>query len=57
MRHVLACLVIALLAVPPIRAAENAKPNVIFILADDLGYGDVRCYNPERGKIPTPHID
>jgi arylsulfatase A-like enzyme len=37
------------------RGAE--KPNVVLILADDLGYGDVRCYNPERGKIATPHID
>ncbi len=34
-----------------------AKPNVLIILADDLGYGDVRCYNPERGKIATPHLD
>ena len=33
------------------------KPNVLLILADDLGYGDVHCYNPERGKIPTPHMD
>lgn len=35
-------------------AAE--KPNIIFILADDLGYGDVRCFNPE-GKIATPQLD
>jgi len=34
-----------------------AKPNIIVFLADDLGYGDVPCYNPQRGKIPTPHID
>ena len=27
------------------------------VYADDLGYGDVSCYNPERGKIQTPHID
>ena len=33
------------------------KPNILIILADDLGYGDVQCYNRERGKIPTPHID
>ncbi|MEX2113805.1 MAG: arylsulfatase [Pirellulales bacterium] len=39
-------------------AAEPPKrPNVLLILADDLGYGDVQCYNPKRGKIPTPHID
>jgi arylsulfatase A-like enzyme len=31
-------------------------PNILLILADDLGYGDVRCYN-ERSKVPTPHID
>ena len=31
-------------------------PNIVFILADDLGYGDLVCYNPES-KIPTPHLD
>ena len=32
------------------------KPNIIFILADDMGYGDVGCYNA-GSKIPTPHMD
>ena len=32
-------------------------PNIVLIYADDLGFGDVQCYNPTRGKIPTPHID
>jgi arylsulfatase A len=38
-------------------AAGAGKPNIVILYADDLGYGDVQCYNPERGKIPTPHID
>ncbi len=37
-------------------AADTARPNMVFILCDDLGYGDVRCLN-EAGKIATPHLD
>ncbi len=36
--------------------AEPSKPNVLLILADDLGYGDVGCYN-DQSKVPTPNLD
>ncbi len=34
---------------------ESAKPNIIFIMADDLGYGDLGCYG--QSEIQTPNID
>lgn len=35
---------------------KSKKPNIIFILADDLGYGNLRSYN-KNSPIPTPNID
>lgn len=58
MKHTLTLLVGLLLAtLANLHAAESPKSNIVILYADDLGYGDVQCYNPERGKIPTPHID
>ena len=37
-------------------AQVSEKPNIIYILADDLGYGDIQYLNP-NSKIPTPNID
>jgi arylsulfatase A len=36
--------------------ALAAKPNIVILYADDLGYGDLGCYNPDS-KIPTPNLD
>ena len=52
----------ALTAMTPIRASAaevspEGKPNVVFILADDMGYGDVKSFGRERCQIATPHLD
>ena len=49
----LSVLVVALFP-PVVRSAD--KPNIVYVLCDDLGYGDVRCLNPD-GKIATPNMD
>ena len=37
------------------KIADSAKPNIVFILADDLGYGDLSCYGQQ--KFLTPNLD
>src|SRR5437868_2159876 len=47
---------LALLVTATPALAQAARPNIVFILADDLGIGDLGCYNKDS-KIPTPHTD
>jgi len=56
MKHILT-LILAFIAIPlqSSRAAASAKPNIIFILADDLGLDGVSCYGADNRK--TPNID
>ncbi|MDR1723096.1 MAG: arylsulfatase [Tannerella sp.] len=46
---------IGVLAASTLNAQQSRKPNIIYILADDLGYGELGCYG--QTKIETPNID
>src|SRR5262249_13404854 len=54
MKALSSCLCLLLVAVS-VRAADR-PPNIVVILADDMGYGDPACYNKDS-KIPTPNMD
>ncbi|MEQ1860988.1 MAG: arylsulfatase [Chthoniobacteraceae bacterium] len=63
MKRSLDLLIATLLSAAPgaLHAADSpatpaGKPNIVVILADDLGYGDVGCYNSES-KVATPNLD
>jgi len=47
----------ALLSVFTASIAVAAKPNIVYLICDDLGYGDIHCLAPETSKIATPCAD
>ena len=55
LRRVSRLILASFLGVLPAGAALPEKPNILFILADDLGYGELGCYG--QPKIRTPHLD
>lgn len=46
----------AAMAAPLALRSAARRPNIVYILADDLGWGDLRCYNPDS-RVATPNLD
>jgi len=59
MIRILLCVGVLHLTSAPLTAGDGdaaARPNIVFVLADDMGYGDASCFN-KNSKIKTVHLD
>jgi hypothetical protein len=54
LRKIAAALAVAVVAVAYSTASEPAKPNIVIILCDDMGFSDLGCYG---GEMATPNLD
>ena len=53
---IIVSLLLAVWIIPGCNQDKETYPNIIYILADDMGFGDVSCLNPDS-KISTPNLD
>lgn len=49
-------IIVGFVSCKSLNAQKQSKPNIVYILADDMGYGDLSALNPESGS-QTPHMD
>jgi hypothetical protein len=50
----LTTLVLPVICSQPANAEADGRPNIILIMADDMGFSDIGCYG---GEVRTPHLD
>ena len=60
-KWILCLIIVNLYLAPTAQSEDQRQPNIVLLLADDLGYGEVGLpdlrLDPEPTRIPTPHID
>ncbi len=56
MKRTALLIILASVSLAALARAASGPPNIVFILADDMGYGDVHAINP-KSTIPTPNLD